>query len=84
LREYVRRSARHPDEAVEVNPRGQNSALSVTVSFYRTEIEVAPQLPPFAESKPDLASARELVLALNLNLKRRKKWHRTISVGLQS
>jgi hypothetical protein len=44
--------------------RGQGSALIVTVPFYQTEIEVASQPPPFAESKPDLALARELVFGI--------------------
>jgi hypothetical protein len=44
--------------------RGQGSALIVTVPFYQTEIEVASQPPQFAESKPDLALARELIFGI--------------------
>lgn len=46
--------------------RGQGSNLSVTIPFYRMEIEVSPQRSPFDKSKlaPDLALAQELVFAI--------------------
>lgn len=46
--------------------KGKDSNLTVTVPFYRIEIEIAPQQPPLDESKPapDLALAQELVFAI--------------------
>jgi hypothetical protein len=46
--------------------RGQDSNLTATIPFHRTEIEVAPRRSPLDKSKPapDLALARELVFAI--------------------